>query len=390
MLRDLVCLPGQVGKKRAKEVLVNARICRSWLPVIGLWSLFASFLAPSAAVAAQPGTSAQQKQRQKSRLDVPIHLTDGVRTVVRTRRELGFRVASRPGQPVAFSAEKGTLKQALRRIAPRFRQAAADARPFVYRGQTRIDPGSHSRALNVSTTAERLAAAVARKPATVRFRVSIDKQPPVLTVERLKGITGVIGTYSTRAALNAKRNKNIRLAVTTIDGALLSPGETFSLKQTIGRPTQASGYRTAPVFVNAETVPGIGGGLSQVTGTLFNAAALAGLKIVEVNPHSRPVSYIPVGRDATYSHGAKDLRFVNQTGAPVYISYSFQGGRLRATFFGRKNPGQKVVLRPQVQRLGPGKVNAQLYRIIRQNGRLTAKEKLFEHAYRWNPKTRGV
>jgi vancomycin resistance protein YoaR len=253
-----------------------------------------------------------------------------------------------------------------------------------------MDVGSHSRALNVPTTAERLAAAVARSPATVRFRVSLSKKPPVLTVGRLKGITGVIGAYSTRASANAKRNKNIQLAMNNVDGTLLSPGETFSLNRMLGKLTQSRGYRTAPVFIGAETVPGIGGGVSQVTGTLFNAVALAGLKIVEVNPHSRPVSYIAVGRDATFSYGTKDLRFTNQTGAPVYIAYSFHERQLRATLFGRKKPGQNVMLRPHVQRLGPGRINAQLYRIVRQNGKVVAKEKLFAHAYRWNPRTRGV
>jgi vancomycin resistance protein YoaR len=111
---------------------------------------------------------------------------------------------------------------------------------------------------------------------------------------------------------------------------------------------------------------------------------------VEVHPHSRPVSYIPVGRDATFSSGAKDLKFTNQTGAPVYVAYSFQGRQLRATLFGRKKPGQKILLRPRLQRLGPGRINAQLYRVGRQNGKLVAKERLFTHAYRWNPRSRGV
>lgn len=369
---------------------MNACSRRLFLPALGLLSFTLPVLTASSVFAARHREPTGQEQRPKDRLDVPLRLTDGTHLVVRTRRELGFRVASRPGQPVAFAVDRGALKDALRRVAPRFHQAAVNARPYVYRGRLRIDSGSHSRALNLPTTAERLATVVARSPAMVWFRVSLDKKPPVLTADRLKGITGVMGSYSTRASLNAKRNKNIRLAVNSIDGTLLSPGETFSLNGTLGKLTQSRGYRTAPVFIAAETVPGIGGGVSQVTGTLFNAAALAGLKIVEVNPHSRPVSYIPVGRDATFSYGTKDLKFTNQTGAPVYVAYSFQERQLRATLFGRKRPGQKVILRPHVQRLGPGRINAHLYRVVRQNGKVVAKEKLFVHAYRWNPRTRGV
>jgi vancomycin resistance protein YoaR len=369
---------------------VNAWFRGLCLPASWLLCFPVLVLTLDPASAAPRRNAAEQQQPQKSWLNVPIRLTDGVRTVVRTRRELGFRQAPRPGQPVAFAVNQGALKDALRRVAPRFHQAAVNARPYVYRGRLRIDVGSDSRALNVPATAERLAAVVARSPAMVRFRVSLDKKPPVLTADRLKGITGVMGSYSTRASANAKRNKNIRLAVNSIDGTLLSPGETFSLNRTLGKLTQSRGYRTAPVFIDAETVPGIGGGVSQVTGTLFNAAALSGLKIVEVNPHSRPVSYIPIGRDATFSYGTKDLKCTNQTGAPVYVAYSFHGRQLRATLFGRKQPGRKVVLRPHVQRLGPGRINAHLYRVVRQNGKVVAKEKLFAHAYRWNPRTRGV
>jgi vancomycin resistance protein YoaR len=370
---------------------VVASLCRLCLPVFWLLCLPVSLLIlDPATAAAGRGNTAGPKLSQEARLNVPMRLSDGVRTVVRTRRELGFRQASQPGQPVAFTVDRGTLKDALRRIAPQFHQAAVSARPYVYQGQLRIDPGSYSRALNVPATGERLIAVTARSPGTTWLRVALDKKPPVLTADRLKGITGVIGSYSTQSSRNAKRNKNIRLAVNSIDGTLLSPGETFSLSRRLGKLTQARGYRTAPVFVAAETVPGIGGGVSQVTGTLFNAAALAGLKIVEVNPHSRPVSYIPVGRDATISYGTKDLQFTNQTGAPVYVAYSFYGRQLRATLFGRRKPGQKVTLRPRVQRLGPGKIDAHLYRVVRQNGKIVAKEKLFTHGYRWNPRTRGV
>jgi vancomycin resistance protein YoaR len=189
----------------------------------------------------------------------------------------------------------------------------------------------------------------------------------------------------TTTSANAKRNINIKIAAEAIDGTLLSPGEVFSLNDVVGKRTQARGYRTATVFVNAEKVPGVGGGVSQITGTLFNAAALAGLSIKEVNPHSRPVAYLPVGRDATVAYGDLDLKFANNTKAPVYIAYSFDNPRLRATIFGAKTAGRKVSLRPVVQRLGPGKVNAQLYRVIKQSGKVTAKERLLNHQYRWKP-----
>jgi vancomycin resistance protein YoaR len=201
----------------------------------------------------------------------------------------------------------------------------------------------------------------------------------------LKGITGVLGTMTTRTSANESRNTNVQIAVSQINGTLLSPGETFSLNGTVGRRSPEKGYEKATVFVNAEKVKDYGGGVSQVTGTLFNAAALAGMKILEVNPHSRPVSYLPVGRDATVAWGDKDLKFKNNMDAPVYVAYTFQNNRLTATLFGRKTPGRQVALKPDVARLGPGKVNASLYRVIKENGRVVEKAKLFSHAYRWKP-----
>jgi vancomycin resistance protein YoaR len=288
-----------------------------------------------------------------------------------------------------LSVDKGALKNALERVAPKFAAPPRNARPFVYRGVVRIAPGAHRRALNVPTTAERIARTVEKNPGTRRFAVALVKDPPVLSADRLKGINGVLGIYSTSASFNAKRNRNINLSINAIDGTLLSLGETFSLNDTVGKRTQARGFRTAPVFEDNEKVPGIGGGVSQVTGTLFNAAALAGLDIVEVHPHSRPVAYIPIGRDATVAYGAKDLKFKNNTKAPVYIAYTFKNQRLQATLFGKKTPGRRVSLRPLVQRKAPGNVSAQLYRVVKVNGKVKAKERLFSHRYKWEPEKRG-
>jgi len=305
----------------------------------------------------------------------PITLTDGVRTVKRTPRELGLSPAVDPA----------ALRGALLRIVPQFHQDAVNAKPFAYRGEVRIDPGSFSRSLDVEATTHDLADAYKKDPKRATFQVLLAKQPPVLTAERLKGIDGVLGTITTRAWVNEKRNKNIRLAVGRIDGTFLSPGETFSLNKTVGERTQQSGFRTAPIFVNAEVTPGIGGGVSQVTGTLFNAAAQAGLRIDEAYLHSRPVTYLPLGHDATVVWGEHDLRFTNDSGGPAYIAMSFEKQRLTATLFGAKRPGRTVTLKADVRRLGPGKINSQLYRTIKENGKVIDKRLIATNRYRWDP-----
>ena len=321
------------------------------------------------------------------KLNTKIRLTDGVSTAVRTRKEMGFRVSpqSKPGN-VSFEVDKGALKDALGRIASKFHFDGEPAAPTIVKGAVVIEKGKYQRDLNVPTTAELIARDVAKNPAQVAFNVTLDKKPPVLSADRIKTVDGILGTFSTKTSVDSNRNTNVNIGVKAINGTLLSPGETFSLNETVGKRTEAAGFKTAHVFVDSKIVDGIGGGVSQVTGTLFNAAARAGLQILEVHPHSRPVAYIPVGYDATVAFGAKDLRFKNNTKNPVYIGYYFQNRDLTATIWGTKTPDTKYTLKANVQRKGPGKIDAQLYRTTKQGGKVVNKEKLFGHAYRWNPK----
>jgi vancomycin resistance protein YoaR len=157
------------------------------------------------------------------------------------------------------------------------------------------------------------------------------------------------------------------------------------MNQTVGERTQKRGYLTAPVFVEGKVVPGIGGGVSQVTGTLFNAALLAGLPIEQYQTHDRPVHYLPVGRDATVAWGLLDMKFKNNTSAPIYISYKVSGGRLVATLYGARVSGERVALSVQAKQVGPRHVTAELYRTIKKNGKVEKKERVGRSDYTWKP-----
>jgi vancomycin resistance protein YoaR len=331
-----------------------------------------------------------------AKLDTPITLMDGERTVTRTRRELGIRLdldgmiraaaeTDQPYVPLLLTTDPAEMHRALVRIAPEFAAPAVSARPYLFEGRLTIKPSADARTLDVLGTIARLADAVVKDPKTLRFEVALEKTPPGITTEQLAGITGVLASFATTAPDNPNRDNNIEIAVKSIDGTVLAPGDTFSLNDTVGQRTVERGFRTATVFADGKKVDGIGGGVSQVTGTLFNAAALAGLTIREAHPHSRPVAYLPLGRDATVAWEQKDLRFTNDTGAPVYIQYTFRGQRLRAVLFGKKVEDREIALEPRVQRLGPGRITAQLYRTIRENGRPVREERLFRHTYSWNP-----
>jgi vancomycin resistance protein YoaR len=145
--------------------------------------------------------------------------------------------------------------------------------------------------------------------------VVIARAHPELTTSeaRAMGITRVLAGYTTAYAGTADRIHNLQLAVSLIDGALIPPGGTFSLNERVGERTTERGFRVAPVIVGGEYEEDVGGGVSQVATTVFNAAWEAGLKIVERNPHSLYISRYQLGRDATVNYPDLDLKFRNDT-----------------------------------------------------------------------------
>ena len=134
-------------------------------------------------------------------------------------------------------------------------------------------------------------------------------------------VTGQLGTFSTsfKPGDDNGRDTNIKLATEAINGSVVSPGEEFSFNTTVGPTTQKRGYELAMIYVSGKKDEGYGGGVCQVSSTLYNAAANAGMKIVERHDHSLPVLYVEAGKEAATSYGVKDFRFVNSLTKPVVI-----------------------------------------------------------------------
>ena len=118
---------------------------------------------------------------------------------------------------------------------------------------------------------------------------------------------------------NEARSHNIRLAASKIGGTVIKNGEIFSFNETVGQRTAERGFMRAAIIENGEFVEGVGGGVCQVSTTLYNAALLAGCRVVEYHPHSLAVSYVPPSRDAMVSGTFFDLKFKNATGSTVYL-----------------------------------------------------------------------
>ena len=123
----------------------------------------------------------------------------------------------------------------------------------------------------------------------------------------------LMGEYSTSyASSSAARKHNIELAASAVNGAVIGVGEEFSFNVTVGVRSRRRGYLPAPVIVSGKYTTGVGGGVCQVSTTLYNAVLRSGLEVVSVSRHSIPVSYVPRSMDAMVS-GATDFRFKNNT-----------------------------------------------------------------------------
>lgn len=130
-----------------------------------------------------------------------------------------------------------------------------------------------------------------------------------------------IAEFSTQFNLNnTPRVNNIKLASIALDQKIILPGETFSFNETVGPTTKERGYQISKVIVDGKESKGYGGGVCQVSSTLFNMAQMAGLKIIERHPHTKEVEYIGEGKDAATSYGGVDLKFVNTYPFPVKIN----------------------------------------------------------------------
>ena len=175
--------------------------------------------------------------------------------------------------------------------------------------------------------------AVARADADVLWQAA----EPLLK-ELLAPPAEVIGAATT--FFNSKqinRSQNILLAAGALHGLVIPPGEEFSFNRAVGPRTVARGYRPAPVFSGGSAVDGLGGGICQVSTTVYQAALAAGLKITERYPHSLPVSYSAEDADAAVVWGAKDLRWQNTCGSPVQISCTIEGGSLTVRLYKLKD-----------------------------------------------------
>ncbi|MCX6362074.1 MAG: VanW family protein [Armatimonadetes bacterium] len=152
----------------------------------------------------------------------------------------------------------------------------------------------------------------------------------------------IVSQYRTRYARNADRTQNLVVACRRINGHILAPGDVFSYNDVVGPREEEGGFRTAMVIVRGVYKPGVGGGICQVSSTIYNAALLADMEIVSRSHHGTPVAYVPAGLDATVAFGVVDFRFRNRTPGPLAVMAQVRGGYVEVRLLGTPSPEKRV------------------------------------------------
>ena len=191
-------------------------------------------------------------------------------------------------------------------------------------GSVQVVRARPGRELDVAATGRGLLEAALRTQARSAPLVIAAEAPRITTAEARKlGVERQLASYTTLYSGTADRIQNLQRAVSLLDGAVIEPGATFSFNERVGPRTEERGFRMAPVIMDGEYELGVGGGVSQVATTVFNAAWEAGLKITRRTAHGLYISRYPLGRDATVNYPDIDLQFRNDTGRWLVLAAEY-------------------------------------------------------------------
>lgn len=183
----------------------------------------------------------------------------------------------------------------------------------------------------------------------VTIEVPVIETQPVLKAADLARCKTKQATFSTTYSKStAERKENIAVASSKLNGLKVEPGEEKSFNEIVGERTASNGFKEANIIKDGNFVKGVGGGVCQVSTTLYNALLLSGVEITEVNKHSLPVSYVPLAFDAMVSWGYSDLKFKNDSNLPMFICANADGTTITCEIYGAlKEPNEDIQTRAE-------------------------------------------
>lgn len=235
-----------------------------------------------------------------------------------------------------FLIDKDRLQKTLAKVNQAVGAPHRDAKIRVVDSRIEIEQDSCGTMLDEAAAVGIVSKAVLAGEHVVQLPVVPDE--PEVTARDALGIDALLSSYTTSFNRGkVGRTHNLTLAAKSIDGIILKPGQEFSYNKAVGPRILDRGFQMAQVFVKGKLEDGIGGGVCQVSSTLFNAVLLAGLAVKERNPHSQLVPYVSAGRDATVAYGHLDFRFQNNNASPIGVVAQVKGSRLSVRIYGSAN-----------------------------------------------------
>ena len=214
-----------------------------------------------------------------------------------------------------------------------------------------ISPEQTGYILDIDGTADAVKALFDSKTYSGTVDVPTKLKEPEITAEMINENFGLIGECSTKTSNNSNRNTNISQACKNMTGTILEPGDQFSFNKIVGQRTYANGFREATVIMGGQYEQGLGGGICQVSSTLYNAVLKADLKVTEAHPHAWPSDYVLTGLDATVDWPSLDFKFENSSDYQVIVVawWDSSDSTVHTEIYGKKFPnGETIVLDAEI------------------------------------------
>lgn len=274
-------------------------------------------------------------------MSAPVTLVVQGRRSVLTPSLVGSALAMTPDRDHRLqpTLDGHKLKALMGDRTARLEVPARDATFRIVAGHPQVVPSVQGRGIDPGELSKAVLAALTRKGDARTAAVSLGVTQPRLTTRAAEhlGVTQLVSQFTTYYPSNFRpRLINIHHAADLINNSLLLPGQVFSLNGRVGERTAARGFAPGYIINHGKLEVDLGGGVSQLATTTFNAAFFAGLQDVEHHPHSFYISRYPEGREATVAWGAKDLRFRNDSGHGIFLTTAYTNGSVTVRLWGTK------------------------------------------------------
>ncbi len=339
--------------------------------------------------------------------------------IIRRYKELKDLEKNTHKYDLEFTFDQAALQTVLTEQCAQFDVEAEDASLRRENGQFIIEGGQTGEKVDVEASAAELEAFLTdgwnKAAAEVDLVVAVDE--PRGSREDLEKVKDVLGTFTTSySSSGADRSANVSNGCSLINGTTIYPGEEFSAYEKVSPFTEENGYHLAGSYLNGMVVESLGGGICQVSTTLYNAVLLSELEVTERHNHSMEVSYVQPSADAAIAESAgKDFRFVNNLEYPIYIEGHTEDKKITFTIYGvetrdparsisfeseilsETKPSSESVIADGKQPIGYVKVqsvhvgrSAKLWKITKENGTEVSREEVNSSSYKMVPRTATV